>query len=92
MSDPSPSPTPSLTDAERLTDLRRQVLEGKEISLEDYQLVIASVRRRRAGDISAAADKPRAQGVARQAQTAKQTKSLAELLAGAVSKKKEQQS
>jgi hypothetical protein len=68
--------------ADRLNDLRSRVLAGEKISTEEYRLVIESLRSKRTGDLEKASEKPTARGVAKQAKTAKETKSLAELLAG----------
>lgn len=72
-----------------LNDLRRQVLEGKELDTAQYRLVLQSLRNKRNGDIAAAAEKPSAKGAAKAQKTEKDTRSLAEILAAAAAKVKE---
>lgn len=63
---------------EALNDLRRQVLEGKEFSVEEYRAIIQARRALRAGAVAAAAPKV----TARAASTAaNKPTSLAELMA-----------
>lgn len=69
--------TPDFTP-EALNDLRRQVLEGKEFSIEEYRAIIQARRAIRAGAVAAAAPKV----AARAASTAaNKPTSLAELMA-----------
>lgn len=63
---------------EALNDLRRQVLEGKEFSVEEYRAIIQARRALRAGAVAAAAPKVAARAASA---TANKPTSLAELMA-----------
>ena len=50
----------SLLSTEELNDLRKQVLDGKEFSVEEYKQIIQSYRAARLGAVTASAEKTRA--------------------------------
>jgi hypothetical protein len=79
----SPPPSPSMHD------LRQRVLSGQPVSDAEYAQVIESLRKKRSGDITAAAEKPSAQGIAKVAKVKKETKALDDILGGLFPSKKE---
>lgn len=46
-----------MIETEALNDLRRRVLAGEDVSVEEYAALIQSLRARRAGDVAAFAEK-----------------------------------
>lgn len=69
-----------MTEAERLNDLRRRVLDGDSVSIEEYRELIQSLRAKRTGDIAVAAEKKATRKAASPAKAPEQ--SLDELLGG----------
>lgn len=46
-----------MIETEALNDLRRRVLAGEDVPVEEYAALIQSLRARRAGDVAASAEK-----------------------------------
>jgi hypothetical protein len=42
---------------DQLNDLRQRVLAGQDVSVEEYHILISSLRQRRSGDVTASAEK-----------------------------------
>jgi hypothetical protein len=46
-----------MTTPEQLNDLRQRVLAGQDVSIEEYALLIQSLRARRSGEVTASAER-----------------------------------
>lgn len=55
------TPLPSPSTPERLNDLRKRVLAGDDVSVDEYRELIAALRQKRSGDLAdaSASGRPR---------------------------------
>jgi hypothetical protein len=65
---------------EALNDLRSRVLAGQDVSVEEYALLIASLRERRSGDVAASAAKKAASSTSTSTKAPKTPVELPDLL------------